>query len=106
MFLASNQYIWMISEGSCDTEDWSNSALHHRNKIKYTIYKYFCDYVYVFLYIVWIFFYKLYNVLYFYKFLYSYYKLLKYIRTEMSSTVIFQNATAFTVFWSNKSSLD
>ncbi len=26
----------MISEGSCDTEDWSNdaenSALHHRNK--------------------------------------------------------------------------
>ncbi len=27
----------MISEGSCDTEDWStdaeNSALHHRNKL-------------------------------------------------------------------------
>jgi len=27
----------MISEGSCDTEDWrndaENSALHHRNKI-------------------------------------------------------------------------
>ncbi len=23
---ASNQYIRMISEGSCDTEDWSNDA--------------------------------------------------------------------------------
>ncbi len=27
----------MVSEGSCDTEDWSNdaenSALHHRNKL-------------------------------------------------------------------------
>ncbi len=33
---ASNQHIRMISEGSCDTEDWSNdaekSALHHRHK--------------------------------------------------------------------------
>ncbi len=33
---AANQYIRMISEGSCDTEDWSNdaenSALHHRKK--------------------------------------------------------------------------
>ncbi len=33
----------MISEGSCDTEDWSNdenSALHHRKKIKfYNIFK-------------------------------------------------------------------
>ncbi len=32
----------MISEGSCDTEDWSNdaenSALHHRNKIHFKIY--------------------------------------------------------------------
>ncbi len=33
----------MISEGSCDTEDWSNdasenSALHHRNKLHFTIY--------------------------------------------------------------------
>ncbi len=32
----SNHHIIMISEGSCDTEDWSNdaenSALHHRNK--------------------------------------------------------------------------
>ncbi len=31
------QYIRMISEGSCDTEDWSNdaekSAVHHRNKL-------------------------------------------------------------------------
>jgi len=29
----------MISEGSCDTEDWSNyvekSALHHRNKLHF-----------------------------------------------------------------------
>ncbi len=35
MFL--DQHIRMISEGSCDTEDWSNdaenSALHCRNKL-------------------------------------------------------------------------
>ncbi len=40
--LASNQHIRMISEGSCDTEDWSNdagnSALHHRNKLYFKIY--------------------------------------------------------------------
>ncbi len=33
----ANQHIRMISEGSCDTEDWSNdaenSALHHRHKV-------------------------------------------------------------------------
>ncbi len=32
----------MISEGSCDTEYWSNdaenSALHHRNKLRFKIY--------------------------------------------------------------------
>ncbi len=32
----------MISEGSCDTEDWSNdaenSALHDRNKLYYKVY--------------------------------------------------------------------
>ncbi len=32
----------MISEASCDTEDWSNdaedSALHHRNKLHFKIY--------------------------------------------------------------------
>ncbi len=32
----------MISEGSCDTEDWrndaENSALHHRNKFNLKIY--------------------------------------------------------------------
>ncbi len=32
----------MISEGLCDTEDWSNdaenSALHHRNKLHFKIY--------------------------------------------------------------------
>ncbi len=37
-----NQHIRMISEGSCDTEDWSNdvenSALHHMNKLHFTIY--------------------------------------------------------------------
>ncbi len=34
--LAANQLISMISEGSCDTEDWSNdaenTALRHNNK--------------------------------------------------------------------------
>ncbi len=33
----------MISEGSCDTEDWSNdaenSALRHRNKLYFKVYK-------------------------------------------------------------------
>ena len=33
----------MISEGSCDTEDWSNdadnSALHHRNKLYFKVFK-------------------------------------------------------------------
>ncbi len=32
----------MISEGSCDTEDWSNdaenAALRHRNKLHFTVY--------------------------------------------------------------------
>ncbi len=32
----------MISEWSCDTEDWSNdaenTALHHRNKFNFTVY--------------------------------------------------------------------
>ncbi len=36
---AANQNIRMISEGSCDTEDWSNhaenSALHNRNKVMF-----------------------------------------------------------------------
>ncbi len=39
---AANQHIKMISEGSCDTEDWcngaENSALHHRNKLHLKIY--------------------------------------------------------------------
>ncbi len=34
----------MISEGSCDTEDWSNdaeySALHRRNKLYFKIFSY------------------------------------------------------------------
>jgi len=37
----SNQPIRIISEGSCDTEDWSNntkySALHHKNKLHKTV---------------------------------------------------------------------
>ncbi len=43
-FLSSKSvgYMRMISEGSCDTEDWSNdaenSALHHRNKLHFKIY--------------------------------------------------------------------
>ncbi len=36
-----NQNIIMISEGSCDTEDWSNddknSALRHRNKLYFKV---------------------------------------------------------------------
>ncbi len=36
---AANQHIRMISEGSCDTEDWSNdaenSALYHINKLHF-----------------------------------------------------------------------
>ncbi len=39
---AANQQIRMISEESCDTEDWSNdaenSALHHRNKLHSKMY--------------------------------------------------------------------
>ncbi len=39
---AVNQYIRLISEGSCDTEDWSNdaenSAAHHRNQLHFNIY--------------------------------------------------------------------
>ncbi len=35
--LIINENIGLISEGSCDTEDWSkdadNSALHHKNKL-------------------------------------------------------------------------
>ncbi len=27
----------MISEGSCDAEDWSNDAENHRNQLKYFI---------------------------------------------------------------------
>ncbi len=35
---APNQHIKIISEGSCDTEVWSeNSALHHRNKLLYSV---------------------------------------------------------------------
>ncbi len=41
VFWSANQNIRMISEGSCDTEDWSNdaenSALHHRNKLHFKI---------------------------------------------------------------------
>ncbi len=30
--VAPNLHIRMISERSCDSEDWNNSALHHMNK--------------------------------------------------------------------------
>ncbi len=35
MYCASNQHIRMFSEGSCDTEDWTNDnqLCHHRNKL-------------------------------------------------------------------------
>ncbi len=39
---AVNQHNRMISEGSCDTEDWSNdaenSAAHHRHTLHFKIY--------------------------------------------------------------------
>jgi len=39
MIKSANQHITMISEGSCDAEDWSNdaenSALHHWNNYKF-----------------------------------------------------------------------
>jgi len=34
---ASNPHIRVISEGSCDTEDWSNDAENHRNKLHFNI---------------------------------------------------------------------
>ncbi len=42
--LYANQHIRMISDRSCDTEDWSNwdsekLALHHRNKLQFKIYQ-------------------------------------------------------------------
>ncbi len=40
-FLSSKSAYYVISEGSCDTEDWSNdaenSALHHRNTLHFKI---------------------------------------------------------------------
>jgi len=43
MFLEQQiHHIRVISEGSCDTEDWSNdaenSALHRRNKLHFNLY--------------------------------------------------------------------
>ncbi len=39
ILISPNQHIIIISEGLCETEDWSNdaenSALHHRNKWNY-----------------------------------------------------------------------
>ncbi len=38
----NNQYIIMISEESCDTEDWSNdagnTALNHGNRLYFKLY--------------------------------------------------------------------
>ncbi len=61
---AVNQHIRMISEGSCDPEDWSNdaenSALHHRNKIHFKIFsnskQLFHNNTLFFLYIYWFYF--------------------------------------------------
>ncbi len=40
--LIINQYVRMISEQSCDNEDWNNdvqnSALHHRNTLYFKVY--------------------------------------------------------------------
>jgi len=40
---ALNHHVRMISEGSCDNEDWSkaaeNSALHHSNKLDIKVYQ-------------------------------------------------------------------
>ncbi len=41
---AANQYIKMISEESCDTEDWSNSALIKGINKKITIFTYLCEF--------------------------------------------------------------
>ncbi len=41
IFWAANQHIRMISEGSCDTEDWSNDAENfwsQDNKLHFKIY--------------------------------------------------------------------
>ncbi len=38
MFLEQQINILEWLEESCDTEDWSNDALHHRNKIHFEIY--------------------------------------------------------------------
>ncbi len=42
VYWAPDQYMRMISEGLCDTEDWSNDAensdLHHINKLLFNIY--------------------------------------------------------------------
>jgi len=33
---AANQHIWVISEGSCDTEGWSNAAdCYERDKLPF-----------------------------------------------------------------------
>ncbi len=36
MFIEQQISIRVISEGSCDTEDWSNTALQHRKKLYLT----------------------------------------------------------------------
>ncbi len=40
--LENQLHIRIISEGSCDTEDWrndaENTAAHHRNKLQFNIY--------------------------------------------------------------------
>jgi len=44
---ASDPHIRVISEGSCDTEDWSNDAENHRNKWHFTVYSHRDQMIYI-----------------------------------------------------------
>jgi len=37
LFSWALNHIRMISEGSCDADDWSNDALQHRNKLHFKL---------------------------------------------------------------------
>jgi len=43
-YRASDPHIRVISEGSCDTEDWSNDVENHRNKLHFTVYSQNCNF--------------------------------------------------------------
>jgi len=44
---SSDLHIKVICEGSCDTEDWSNDAENHRNKLHFTIYSHRKQMIYI-----------------------------------------------------------